>query len=371
MLAIDFGKAHYDSAKKLLRWNNATNNLTYDLNGNLATETVGGVTTTYTWDSRNRLTGISKTGLTASFVYDGLGRRTSKTINGTTMGFWYDGNDVYAELSGATPAFTYIRGLNIDEPYIRKGTSDEFYETDALGSSVALTNGTGGSQTTYTYEPFGTTTQAGTASTNPFQFTGRENDGTGLYYYRARYLSPFTQRFLKEDPSPIEAENAYPYVDNSPLNFVDPTGRVVQYPTSTCILTYNKPIYQTSPRSGLTARVAPLTEEKVCALQECLGQTVIITGGAESGHKAQAHKQGRAVDLGFNSNPKIDPSKNPSLSSKFLCCAKKAGFGYGIKEPPPGNDPQYHLEALSNRKGQQSPSSTYPNVLPNTTCGGC
>ena len=146
--AVTAANISYDAANELLRWNNATNNLTYDLNGNLATETVGGVTTTYTWDSRNRLTGLSRTGLTASFVYDGLGRRTSKTINGTTTGFWYDGNDVYAELSGATPSFTYIRGLNIDEPYVRKGTSDEFYETDALGSSVALTNGASASQTT-------------------------------------------------------------------------------------------------------------------------------------------------------------------------------------------------------------------------------
>ena len=223
--AVAAAQITYDAANELLRWNNATNNLTYDLNGNLATETVGGVTTTYTWDSRNRLTGISKTGMTASFVYDGLGRRTSKTINGTTTGFWYDGNDVYAELSGATPSFTYIRGLSIDEPYIRKGASDEFYETDALGSSVALTNGAGTSQTTYTYEPFGTTTQAGTASTNPFQFTGRENDGTGLLYYRARYYYPKVQRFMREDPLKLDGgEDSYAYVNNNPINKKDPKG---------------------------------------------------------------------------------------------------------------------------------------------------
>ena len=226
--AVAAAQITYDAANELLRWNNATNNLTYDNNGNLATETVGGVTTTYTWDSRNRLTGISKTGLTASFVYDGLGRRKSKTVNGSTTGFWYDGNDMYAELSGTTPSFTYIRGLNIDEPYVRKGASDEFYETDALGSSVALTNSAGASQTTYTYEPFGTTTQAGTASTNPFQFTGRENDGTGLTYYRARYYSPRMGRFISEDPIGIVGGfNFYSYVRNKPINNWDPLGLCV------------------------------------------------------------------------------------------------------------------------------------------------
>jgi RHS repeat-associated protein len=116
--------------------------------------------------------------------------------------------------------------LNIDEPYIRKGTSDEFYEVDALGSSVALTNGAGASQTTYTYQPFGSTAQSGTSSTSPFQFTGRENDGSGLYYYRARYYNPTLQRFMGEDPLRFRTldVNLYRYVLNNPANWVDPTG---------------------------------------------------------------------------------------------------------------------------------------------------
>jgi RHS repeat-associated protein len=194
---------------------------TFDANGNLTNDG----TNTYTWDARNRLTGISG-GVTASFIYDGLGRRTSKTINSTTTGFWYDGNDILAELSGGTPSATYVRGLSIDEPYIRKGTSDEFYETDTLGSMVVLTNGAGANQTTYTYEPFGKTTQAGTASTNSLQYTGRENDGTGLYYYRARYYGPQFQRFLSVDPIEFEGGdvNLYAYVQNAPIKLADPLG---------------------------------------------------------------------------------------------------------------------------------------------------
>jgi len=33
-----------------------------------------------------------------------------------------------------------------------------------------------------------------------FQYTGRENDGAGLYYYRARYYNQILNRFLTEDP---------------------------------------------------------------------------------------------------------------------------------------------------------------------------
>jgi hypothetical protein len=40
----------------------------------------------------------------------------------------------------------------------------------------------------------------GASSANRAQFNGRENDQTGLYYYRARFYSPSLQRFISEDP---------------------------------------------------------------------------------------------------------------------------------------------------------------------------
>ncbi len=209
----------YDAANEQTQFNGVTQ--TFDANGNLTNDG----TNTYTWDARNRLTAISG-GVTASFAYDGLGRRKSKTIGGTTTGFWYDGNDILAELNGGTPTVTYIRGLSIDERYIRKGGSDEFYETDALGGTVVLTAPAGTAQTTYTYEPFGNTTQSGTASSNALQYTGRENDGTALYYYRARYYGPQFQRFLTVDPIEFEGGdvNLYAYAQNAPINLADPLG---------------------------------------------------------------------------------------------------------------------------------------------------
>ena len=51
--------------------------------------------------------------------------------------------------------------------------------------------------TVYTYDPFGNPIAS---AANIQQYTGRENDGTGLQYDRVRYYSPTLQRFISEDP---------------------------------------------------------------------------------------------------------------------------------------------------------------------------
>ena len=96
-----------------------TNTITYDLNGNLATATDAGVTTTYSWNVRNQLTGISATGFSASFTYDSFGRRTGKTVQGTTTNFVYDGLNPVQEKTGATVTANLLTGLGIDEFFMR------------------------------------------------------------------------------------------------------------------------------------------------------------------------------------------------------------------------------------------------------------
>jgi RHS repeat-associated protein len=199
--------------------------MTFDANGNLVSLAEAGQTTTYTWNARDQLASLAGPGVAGSFAYDGGGRRLQKTISGQTTTFQHDGWDIVQE-SGAA-SVNYLRGLAIDEPLARiDATSAAHYVGDALGSTLALTDGTGSATTSYTYAPFGQTSASGAASASPFQYTARENDGTGLYFYRARYYNPALHRFISEDPLGFESgdTNFYSYVLNSPTNLIDPSG---------------------------------------------------------------------------------------------------------------------------------------------------
>ena len=161
-----------------------------------------------------------------SFTYDSFGRRTGKTVQGVTTNFVYDGLNPVQEKAGVTVTANLLTGLGIDEFFTRTdGVGSRALLPDALGSTVALGDGTGTLQTRYTYEPFGYATQTGLASSSSYKYTGREDDGTGLYYYRARYYHPRLQRFIGEDPIGFTGgANFYAYVGNGPIGSTDALG---------------------------------------------------------------------------------------------------------------------------------------------------
>jgi len=192
-------------------------------------------TFTYIYDCENRLIEVKQNGQTiASYAYDYLGRRVSKTVNGTITKFCYDGDQVIMEYDGSdNTSRRFIYGAGIDEPvYGWDSVGGSFYyHFDGLGSVVALSDYYGNIVERYSYDVFGepnTTSDVG----NPYMFTGRHLDTeSGLYYYRARYYSPYIGRFLQTDPIGYEDSlNLYVYCLNNPVRYIDSSGHGIIVP---------------------------------------------------------------------------------------------------------------------------------------------
>ena len=127
-------------------------------------------------------------------------------------------------------AYRASRGSTIDElvaGYTYQGgkLTPVMFQHDQVMSVVAATQPNGGTQEAFGYWAFGETQATTGTPISRLKYTGREDDGTGLYQYRARYYDPSIGRFISEDPKGFAAgANFYAYVHNNPLNASDPSG---------------------------------------------------------------------------------------------------------------------------------------------------
>jgi RHS repeat-associated protein len=198
---------------------------TYDPNGNLTSKTEGTDNWVYAWNAENQLITVEKNGVEqARFAYDPLGRRVEKVTGGLATSYAHDAEDILREVKGAT-TLRYVHGPRIDEPIsVEAGPTSSYFHADGLTNVVATTDAVGVVASSRRYDPWGSI-EAG-ASELGYSFTGREWDPEiGLYYYRARYYDPGRGRFISEDPTGQNGGlNFYRYVEDNPVNFVDPFG---------------------------------------------------------------------------------------------------------------------------------------------------
>jgi RHS repeat-associated protein len=83
-------------------------------------------------------------------------------------------------------------------------------------------------------------------------YTGREDDQTGLLYYRARYYDPEAEIFISQDP----LGDAQRYVGGNPLSFTDPLG-LYKLGTDGSLIPENNQERQTLWESGGVVDVTP------------------------------------------------------------------------------------------------------------------
>lgn len=209
----------------------------YDFEGRLTAQTGTGAKT-LTWDAKNRLKTLTQASTTQTYGYDPMDYRIrhSNTTNGQ-MDYYLEGEHLESVEQNGQLTEKYFRGTSTDEliaAYLKDtdGKSKPYqFHHDNVTSTTQVTGHNGGTLQSITYSAFGNTLNQTGASPNRLKYTGREDDQTGLYYYRARYYDTNIGRFVSEDPLGFEAGiNFYAYVDNNPVNANDPTGMVAETP---------------------------------------------------------------------------------------------------------------------------------------------
>ena len=141
-----------------------------------------------------------------------------------TLDFFYDE-------SGRPFAFNYSVDGDIASTY--------YYILNLQGDVVQIIDANGVMQAEYVYSPWGEiiSAEGDLAEVNPLRYRGYYYDSeTGFYYLRSRYYDPENHRFINADSYASTGQgflgtNTFAYCNNSPIQFSDATGRIIELST--------------------------------------------------------------------------------------------------------------------------------------------
>ena len=163
------------------------------------------------------------------YSYDGEGRRVKKVTDTETTVFVYSLGRVVAEYStqlSSTPAVHYTTSDHLGSPRVISNELGQVVSRrDFMPFGEEINSGVGGRTSGLNY--------ASNDDDVRQKFTGYERDGeSDLDFAQARYYAKIQGRFTTTDPLLSSAQPAIPqtwnrfgYVVNSPLRYVDQTGK--------------------------------------------------------------------------------------------------------------------------------------------------
>jgi RHS repeat-associated protein len=281
----------------------------YDDDGNLISKTEVGKTWIYDYDTENRLIRVvDGNGIETLYEYDALGNRIATIHDGERTEYLVDPfglGDVVAEYDGAGNLVArYNHGIGLVN--LENGNTTAFYDANAIGSIVGLTDSSGSVANSYSYLPFGAELAETETISNPFEFVGQwgvMEEANGLDFMRARFYDNDAGRFISPDPIGLNGgdTNLYRYVNNSPSNLIDAEGTfaVLAYPL---LFAGARPLLVAGARRALT-------KTNVARTLGSLSANILLSGvGAVAGAASGAV-------LGIEEYYSITPPGQRSLSA--------------------------------------------------------
>ncbi|MBP5433123.1 RHS repeat-associated core domain-containing protein [Ruminococcus sp.] len=235
----------YNGLNQLVQENNTV--YTYDDAGNLISTESAEKSSNYVYNASNKLlratvmVGEEVTAEEYTYSYDGS-RTSRKIIKGdetTLVNYLNDCSvltNVLAETDKNGRELSYYT-IGADLISMERGGSTYIYLYDGHGSVRGLIDADGKLTDTYNYDAFGNMLERTGDTENSYLYCGeQQDDTTGLYYLRARYMNPTTGTFTSMDTyggsvfDPISLHK-YLYANANPVSYTDPSGYIGLFDT--------------------------------------------------------------------------------------------------------------------------------------------
>lgn len=276
--------ATYDGQDRLLTFGSLS--FTYNLNGEMLTKTNSSPSgsQSYAYDTLGNVVKVTlPSGTVITYKLDANGRRFSRMSGANVTNiFVYDQFDrIIATLSSSGPITArYVYGVRSNVPdYVIKGSNTYQIISDHLGSPVKVIDvSTGTAIQEIHYDVWGAVQSDTNPGFTPFGFAGGLYDqDTKITHFGAREYDASIGRWLSKDPILFNGgdTNLYGYVTSDPVNFVDPSGLLVNDQTTGGLPKFilNSPLYRT-----LNARPEVITVKSDFGLKAA-GVTTPVSGG--------------------------------------------------------------------------------------------
>jgi RHS repeat-associated protein len=221
----------YDEANRISQVNGQS--YSFDPNGNLLETGI----MTNTWDAANRLVGTTRDTNTLQPIYNGVGDRVGQTEGGNTTYFALDIQGLPEVIQTSDDnSYLHLPGVIVAE---NASGETRYLLSDGLGSVRQAVDETAAVVASYEFDPYGNPVD--NMGGEPYGYTGEWwGDEVELLHLRARWYLPSDGVFLSKDAwegdelRPLTL-NGWSYVQENPVNFIDPTGYTEWRPSTSWV----------------------------------------------------------------------------------------------------------------------------------------